>query len=391
MARIKRMARGIFFGLGFASLVAGLGQNPGFAAEPIRIGVLFAHSGPEASIGASSEPVLRMVVERMNEEGGIARRPLELIEGDTESNPARALEEARRLCEKEKAVAILGALGEGSARAVTSYIEDVAHIPLFLTADGESGPRRWTFGTSERTSLFVEKILGWLRSRAISRVALLSAPEGFGEESRKLLRELAPKFGLEIISEEVFSAADSASTAQLAEIGERGAQALLCWTTEPKTAAAVARGLKKLGLAAPLVLAPGEPAPKYLELAGEAAEGSVTASQRLASPDQFPESSPRGAVIRAFRRLCESARQGEGPQPPDALSGAAWDAAYMLTNALREAGTDPEALKGALEGMKGFLGVGGVYNLSPEDHGGLGADSLAILTVEKGKWVLLSP
>ena len=57
--------------------------------------------------------------------------------------------------------------------------------------------------------------------------------------------------------------------------------------------------------------------------------------------------------------------------------------------ALRQAGTEPEALRSTIEQTKGYIGISGIYNLTPEDHNGLGTDSLVIVKVEKGKWVLV--
>jgi branched-chain amino acid transport system substrate-binding protein len=56
---------------------------------------------------------------------------------------------------------------------------------------------------------------------------------------------------------------------------------------------------------------------------------------------------------------------------------------------MRQVGTEPEALRNAIEQTKGYVGVSGVYNLTPEDHNGLGTDSMVMVKVENGKWVLI--
>jgi branched-chain amino acid transport system substrate-binding protein len=58
---------------------------------------------------------------------------------------------------------------------------------------------------------------------------------------------------------------------------------------------------------------------------------------------------------------------------------------------MRQVGTDPEALRAAIEQTKGYVGISGIYNLTPEDHNGLGTDSLVLVKVEKGKFVLVQP
>jgi len=74
--------------------------------------------------------------------------------------------------------------------------------------------------------------------------------------------------------------------------------------------------------------------------------------------------------------------------PINAHSGYAWDAIYIVANAMKKAGTDPKALRAAIEGTKGYVGVSGIYNLTPEDHNGLDVDSMVMVQVKNGKFVL---
>jgi branched-chain amino acid transport system substrate-binding protein len=60
----------------------------------------------------------------------------------------------------------------------------------------------------------------------------------------------------------------------------------------------------------------------------------------------------------------------------------------MVANAMKQAGTDAAALRSAIEQTKGYVGISGVYNLTAEDHNGLGVDSMVIVEVKGGKFVL---
>ena len=168
------------------------------------------------------------------------------------------------------------------------------------------------------------------------------------------------------------------------------AQALICWTIGP-AGARVAKNVRQLGLQMPLYQCHGQPDPKYIELAGEAAEGSIMPSTKLMVVDQLPESDPQKAVIKDFLVLYKDVYQYDKQYPINTHSGYAWDAIYLLANAMRQVGTEPEALRSAIEQTKGYVGISGIYNLTPEDHNGLGTDSLVMVKVEKGKWVLLQP
>jgi branched-chain amino acid transport system substrate-binding protein len=80
----------------------GYSAGEAVAAEPIKIGAFFDLSGPASFIGTPTKLVATMVVEKINKEGGINGRPLELVIGDTEGDPTRALMVAKRLVENEK-------------------------------------------------------------------------------------------------------------------------------------------------------------------------------------------------------------------------------------------------------------------------------------------------
>ena len=59
----------------------------------------------------------------------------------------------------------------------------------------------------------------------------------------------------------------------------------------------------------------------------------------------------------------------------------------IVANAMKKAGTDPKALRAAIEQTKSYVGVSGVYNLTAEDHNGLDVDSMVMVQVKNGKFV----
>ena len=104
--------------------------------------------------------------------------------------------------------------------------------------------------------------------------------------------------------------------------------------------------------------------------------------------DQLPDSDPQKAVIKKFIHLYKDVYHYDKDFPINTHSGYAWDAIYIVANAMKKAGTDPYKLRDAIENTKGFVGVSGVYNITPEDHNGLGTDSMIIVKIVHGKWVM---
>lgn len=365
--------------------------------EPIKIGALFALSGPAAPIGTPTKLVAEMVVDKINKNGGINGRPLELIVGDTEGDPTKALMVAKRLVERDKVIALIGPTRTGTGMAVKPYIEDKAQIPIMMTiggdpviAGGKFGPYHWTFKTPQRTSVAVRKIYEYLKSQGIQKVGLLTASDAFGKDGSEWLQKLAPEYGLEITAEEAFAPTDADMTTQLVKLRDSKPQAVITWTIGP-AGARVAKNVKQLGISTPLVQCHGQPDPQYIELAGDAAEGTIMPSTKLMVFDQLPDSDPQKAVIQDFVRLYKDGYHHDQQYPINTHSGYAWDAIYLLANAMREVGPKAELLRETLENTKGFVGVSGIYNLTPEDHNGLGTDSMVMVKIQDGKWVLLQP
>jgi len=69
------------------------------------------------------------------------------------------------------------------------------------------------------------------------------------------------------------------------------------------------------------------------------------------------------------------------------FGGYAYDSLYLLAEALKAVGPDKAKIRDYLETqVKNWPGVSGVFNLSPEDHTGLGKDAFVMITVKNNDW-----
>lgn len=368
--------------------------GPAWAQQPIKIGAFFALSGPAAFIGTPTKLVAEMVVEQINSNGGIHGRPLELVVADTESDPQKALLAARRLVEREKVVALVGPTRTDTGMAVKAYLHQ-RQIPTVMTVGGDPvimgerfGPYDWIFKSPQRSSVAVRRVYEFLQSQGVSRVGLLTASDGFGKDGLSWLTSLAGEYGITITANEQFAATDTDMTTQLVKIRATEPEFIICWTIGP-AASLVSKNVQQLGLNIPLMHCHGIPDPKYLELAGNAAEGTYMPSTKLMAADQLPDDDPQKPMVMEFIRLYRDVYQFDRQYPMNTHSGYAWDAIMLLADALRKAGPDDSAaIRDALRQTSGFVGVSGIFTLSEEDHNGLDTDSLIILKVEQGRWVM---
>lgn len=364
------------------------------AAEPIKIGAFFDLSGPAANIGIPTKLVAEMVVDKLNKGGGVNGRPLQLVIGDTEGDPAKATTIAKKFIYQDKVAAIVGPTRTGTGMAVKKLAEE-AGMPTFMTVGGDPvimggeklGSFNYVFKSPQRSSTAVKVLYGFLKEKGLKKIALLTAADGFGKDGVGWLQKLAPEFGLEIVAEEAFGPDDTDMTAQLTKLKNSPAQAIVCWTIGP-AGAIVAKNRAQLGINLPLFQCHGLPDPKYVELAGKAAEGDRMPATKLMVANELPESDPQKPVIQEFVKLYTEVYKYDRQFPINTHSGYAWDAITIVANAMKKAGTEPKALRAAIEQTKGYVGVSGVYNLTAEDHNGLDIDSMVVVEVKNGKFVM---
>ena len=355
--------------------------------EPLRIGAVFSVTGPAAYMGEPEKNTLLMLQEELNAQGGLDGRKIELIIYDDASDVRQCIRAATRLIEEDRVAVVIGPSTSGSALAIRQLFGP-ARIPLVSCAASERIVRpvdSWVFTTAQLDRDAVNKILADARRKGYAKLASISVTDGFGQSGRAVLQELVRTQGMVLVADEVYGPSDTDVSAQLGRIRNAGPDAIICWGTSPG-AAVVARGRHQLGLATPLYMSHAVASPKFLEQAGEAAEGIVLPAGRLAVLDQVPEGGHWKAVLGSYVERY-SKKYGK---PPSSFGGHAYDA-FMLVASAAHAGksVQPRKIRDNLERIKGLAGTAGIFTMSPENHNGLDEGAFLMVTIEQGRWKVL--
>jgi branched-chain amino acid transport system substrate-binding protein len=216
---------------------------------------------------------------------------------------------------------------------------------------------------------------------------------GYGDSGRAQLQNLSSKYGLTIVSDERYGEKDTDMSAQLTKIKGSDAEAIICWGTNPGPAI-IAKNRKQLGVTIPLYNSHGIASPKFIELAGDAAEGTFLPAGKLIVVDQLPDSDPQKEILSKYKADYEG-RFGAGTI--NTFGGHAYDAFEIAVMAIenaakegvRKAGkVDRATIRDEIEKIKGFYGTGGVFNFSAEDHNGLTKDGFVMVEIKNGDWSL---
>ncbi len=385
---MKRKASWLLTLVGVGVLLFGMGpQTPASAAEVYKIGGIFSVTGPSSFLGDPEKKSLEMAIDEINAAGGIDGRKLEAVIYDSEGDPTKAVLAANKLISRDGVLAVVGTSLTPTTLAVIPLMEK-SGIPLVSCAAGiniTEPVKPWIFKTAQSDALAVGAIYEHMKKKGIDKIGILTVENAFGESGKHQLESKASKYGIQIVHAATFGAKDTDMTAQLTRIRSADPAAIVCWGTNPGPAV-VARNVRQLNITVPLYQSHGVASPKFIELAGEAADGILLPTGKILVADQLPDDDPQKQVLTRYIEGFETRFK----TPVSGFGGYAYDAMNLLAAAIKGSDGDREKIRSGLEKIQNHVGVTGVFNFSPEDHNGLSSDAFVMVKIEKGEWKLLN-
>jgi branched-chain amino acid transport system substrate-binding protein len=361
--------------------------GPAFAAEAYKIGGIFSVTGRASFLGDPEKKTMEMLVQTINENGGIDGRKLKAVIYDSEGDPGKAVMAISKLINKDRVHAIVGPSTTPTTLAVIPFVQR-AGIPLVSCAAGikiTQPVNPWVFKTAQSDVLAVAALYRYMKQQEIRTIGILTVSNAYGESGKAQLLQQAAENGITVICEESFGAKDTDMTAQLTKIAKKQPDAIICWGTNPGPAV-VARNVRQLNLGIPLYQSHGVGSPKFIELAGDAAEGNLLPTGKILVADLLKETDPQKKLLQeyidAYTEKYNLAVSGFG--------GYAHDAVRLVAEALKGSNGDKQKIRDNLETIQHFTGVTGIFNFTPQDHNGLGPDAFVMVRIKDGHWQLLN-
>ena len=358
------------------------------AHAEIKIGAVLSVTGPASFLGDPEKKTLEMYVAEINAKGGINGQQIKLFVYDDGGDANQARTFGTRAIEQDGVDALLA----GSTTATTMPIIALAEenqIPLinFAGAVQAAFPaKKWNFKTPHTDLMACEKIFEDLKKRNLTKVALISGADAFGKSMRDQCMTVTGKYGIEVLHEETYQPRDSDMTPQLTNIKSKaGVQAVI----NPgfgQGPAIVTRNYKQLGISIPLYHGHGIATKQFIELATPAAaEGARLPAAALLVAEKLPDSDPQKKVVVSYKQTYES----KTGQPVSGFGGHMYDGLMILVEAMQRAKSfDKAKVRDEIEKTKGFIGTGGVVNMTPTDHLGLDLTAFRLLEIRNGDWTL---
>jgi branched-chain amino acid transport system substrate-binding protein len=352
--------------IGLALLVALALVLPGpVGAQPqeVVLGVLYPMSGPAAQPGVDNKPVFEIAADiangtvdlpfpfyqRLKGMPGLKGARVRLIFVDHQGKPDIGQAEAERLITQQKAHALVGAW-HSAVTATASQVAERLGVP-FLNAESSSPGLtargfKWFSRTSPHDGHFTQVMFDFFRDfqkkrgLALKTLALTYEDTLFGADSAKVQKELAKKYGYEVVVDLQYRARATSLSSEVQRL--KAANPDVWMPTSYQTDAILfVRTFRELDYNPRMIMAQnaGHISSDFVAAAGKEAEGTMTRAPF--SADLIDKRPVAKALNELYRR-----RAGKDLYdfPARAFTGM-----MTLLDAVNRAGsTDPEAIRKAL-------------------------------------------
>ncbi len=347
----------------------------GVTADTITFGTTTAYSGPSSELGHNMAVGIRACFARVNDEGGIHGRKLELRVLDDGYNPDRALANMVELFDKRHVFAVLGNVGTPTARVAAPYAVEHKYL-FFAPFTGASllrndPPDRYVFNYrasyADETSAMVKYFVDELRVPAES-IAVFAQNDSYGDDGFHGVAKSMRAYGvreedvLRIGYERNQLNIDAAVTGVLD--GSRDIKAIIMVPTY-KVAAKFVKRIR-------------ETQPEMLFGAVSFVDGKALAEEFQETSPEFGEGVIVTQVVPHYQsnatgvlRYREALKKYYPEYQPGFVSLEGFIAASCLVEGLKEAGPElnTESLIDALESIDRLdLGIGPIISFSPSRH-----------------------
>jgi branched-chain amino acid transport system substrate-binding protein len=343
--------RSTVIGLALAVAAGGIAAAQ---APDIKVGVFGPLTGPAAADGNGCLYATQLAGDQANAKGGINGRKVTIVSADDQAKPSEGIAAVQKLVSRDGAIAVVSCSYSGATRSAAPVAQQ-AKVPMVvayavhpdITRAGEYAWRIFSLGPVQGHAIAVMA----REDGKAGRAAVLWAKNDYGESISTAATQRFTALGGQVVLSEPFALGDKDFTTLLTKVRAATPDVLLVVGYYNEGALLVQQA-RRLGLTMPVYASDGLSAPKFVELAGTAAEGVVvSAATDLTS-----------SLFKAFAQEFEARHK----YVPDSVPSHGYDAMLVVLEALRRGGASADGVLKGLGEMKEFTGVNGTIVFTPE-------------------------
>jgi branched-chain amino acid transport system substrate-binding protein len=364
-----------------AAVLAALGAMSALAqtasGEPVTIGVSGPLTGQNAQYGAQWKKGFDLALEEVNARGGVKGRPLQYVFEDSQADPRQTVAIAQKFVSDPKIAVEVGDFSSTASMAASPIYQRAGLVQFGFTNSHPNFTKGGDFIWSNSVSQADEqpRLAKYAADLGFKRLAVLYLNTDWGRQSQKLFTEAAKADGLDVVASEGYQPDEKDFRSTLVRVRDANPDAIVL-ISYYADGALITRQIRTVGLTTPIVASGSIYSPKFIELAGDAANGVYTESNFFPG-DNRPEVQ---AFVTKFRAKYK--------EEPDDFNAVAYDTIILLAAVMNQYGFDRTAIRDGLAHIKDVPSViYGKATFDPETRRVAGARAV-YLVVKDGQYTL---
>jgi branched-chain amino acid transport system substrate-binding protein len=321
----------------------------------ILVGSYSSNTGATATFGVYQLRGTEMAIVEINAKGGINGKKIKHINYDNKSDSDETLAVVNRLISQDKVIAILGEATSGRSK-IGAQVAQQNKIPMLTSS--ATNPDVTKVGNYIFRACFIDPFQGMVMAKFMTenlkfkRAAIMrDIKNDYSVGLSDIFAEKLKGMGGEIVADISYQEGDIDFKSQLTSIKAKKVDAIFI-PGYYNEVALVAKQARELGMKQPLLGGDGWSSPKLHEIAKDSINGSYF-SNHYTTESTDPKTVE---FVKAFK-----AKHNE---VPDVMAALAYDAAYMMAEAMSKANPlTSENIRAELAKIKDFHGVTGQMSM----------------------------
>ncbi len=346
----------------------------------IKIGGNFEMSGGAATFGKSSVNGIQLAFKEINAKGGVLGKQLKLIVADNKSEPGESTVAATKLITQDKVVVLLGSVASSDSLAAVPVATD-NKVPMISPTS--TNPKVTVNPDTKKVRDYIFRVcfidpfqgevaanfvLGTLNKKTAA--VFIDQKSDYSLGLAEVFTDVFTKGGGQVLVTEKYVAGDKDFKATLTRIKGKNPDVIFI-PGYYQEVGLIVKQARELGINVPVVGGDGWDSADLVKIGTAAALNNTYYVNHVATDDP------------AVKTFVENYKKDYGSEP-DALAVLAYDSAYVLAEAIKQAGeVNSEKIRAALEKIKDFTTLSGKTTIDPATHNPI--KSAVMIEIKDGK------
>jgi len=327
--------------VGLAALSSQPALAQGAKGDPVTIGVSGPLTGQNAQYGAQWKKGFDLALDEINAKTGVQGRPLQYVFEDSQADPRQTVAIAQKFVSDPKIVVEVGDFSSTASMAASSIYQRAGLVQFGFTNSHPDFTKGGDFIWSNSVSQADEqpRLARYAADLGFKKVAVLYLNTDWGRTSQKLFTQAANSNGVDVVAAEGYQPDEKDFRSTLVRVRDAKPDAIVL-ISYYADGALITRQIREVGISTSIVASGSIYSPKFIELAGDAANGVFTESNFFPA-DTRPE-------VQAFVTKFKAKYNEE----PDDFNAVAYDTIVLLAAVIDKYGPDRKAIRDGLAEIK---------------------------------------